>query len=67
MSNITIKIETPVAYVSLDKFAELSGIPLTTCRGMVADGRIIIRPKKNANEKVMVNMIAMTKDATINS
>ncbi|PHM36184.1 DNA-binding protein [Xenorhabdus mauleonii] len=64
-----IKIETKVesAYVSLKKYSEMTKIPFGTCRAMVADGRIIIRPKRRGKEMVEVNMIAMLKDAIINS
>ncbi|WP_439145428.1 hypothetical protein [Xenorhabdus bovienii] len=41
--------------------------PFSTCRAMVADGRIIIRPKVRAKDRVEVNMLAMFKDAAVNS
>lgn len=45
----------------------MTGIPFDTCRGMVRDGRIIIRPKIKAGDKVEVNLVAMLKDAIANS
>ncbi|ECD8844706.1 TPA: DNA-binding protein [Salmonella enterica subsp. enterica serovar Enteritidis] len=67
MSNITININIPTAYVRLEKYAEMTGTPINTCRGMVSDGRIIIRPKKRAKEAIEVNLVAMLKDAIANS
>lgn len=67
MGNVTINITVPTAYVSLERYAELAQIPIGTCRRMVRDGRIVIRPKKNAKDKVEVNLVAMLKDAIANS
>lgn len=67
MQNITINLNIQSAYLTLEQYSKVSGIPFATCRGMVRDGRIIIRPKKRANDKVEVNMIAMLKDAVANS
>ncbi|NHB87166.1 DNA-binding protein [Photorhabdus tasmaniensis] len=67
MSSITINISVPVPYVSIDEYSRLTGIPVCTCRGMVGDGRIIIRPKQQSKEKIEVNLIAMLKDAIKNS
>ncbi|WP_038264151.1 hypothetical protein [Xenorhabdus cabanillasii] len=67
VNNISITVKVESAYVSLKKYSEISQIPFGTCRAMVADGRIIIRPKKRANDTVEVNMIAMLKDAVNNS
>ncbi|CDH06572.1 Putative DNA-binding protein (modular protein) [Xenorhabdus bovienii str. oregonense] len=61
------KVELPYAYVSLEKYSRNTEIPLDTCRTMVADGRIITRPKKRAKDRIEVNMIAMLKDAVVNS
>ncbi|MDC9603950.1 DNA-binding protein [Xenorhabdus griffiniae] len=55
------------AYVSLKKYSEITQIPFVTCRAMVADGRIITRPKKRAKDMIEVNMIAMLMDAYNNS
>ncbi|KLU15575.1 MULTISPECIES: hypothetical protein [Xenorhabdus] len=55
------------AYVSLKRYSEITQTPLVTCRAMVADGRIITRPRKRVNDTLEVNMIAMLKDAIANS
>lgn len=67
MSGVTINMNVAAPYVSLREYARITGIPYDTCRGMVRDGRIIIRPKELAGGKVEVNMIAMLKDAIANS
>ncbi|AHG18453.1 DNA-binding protein [Chania multitudinisentens RB-25] len=67
MANFTINITVPTGYVSLQAYSEMTKIPIGTCRAMVRDGRIIIREKKNANDRVEVNLVAMLKDAIANS
>ncbi|HED1599550.1 DNA-binding protein [Enterobacter hormaechei] len=67
MENITINLNVMAPYLSLKEYARVTGIPFETCRDMVKDGRIIIRPKELAGGKVEVNMVAMLKDAIANS
>ncbi len=58
---LSITLFTP--YLSLPEFAKVSGVPYETCRLMVKDGRLPIRNKVRKMEKVLVNMIALTKEA----
>ncbi|NDJ58081.1 DNA-binding protein [Enterobacteriaceae bacterium 4M9] len=67
MSGITINLNVASPYLSLKEYARITGIPFETCRTMVKDGRIIIRPKELVGGKVEVNMVAMLKDAIANS
>ncbi|HDG4082619.1 TPA: hypothetical protein PCU81_002425 [Staphylococcus aureus] len=67
MGNTTINITVPTGYVSLDAYAEMTQLPIGTCRRMVRDGRIIIRPKAKPHDKIEVNLVAMLKDAIANS
>ncbi|WP_188472344.1 DNA-binding protein [Hafnia psychrotolerans] len=67
MESITINMNVLAPYLSLKEYAKVTGIPFDTCRGMVRDGRIIIRPKELSGGKIEVNMIAMLKDAIANS
>lgn len=67
MTGVTINMNVAAPYVSLKEYSRLTGIPFDTCRLMVRDGRIIIRPKEVSGGKVEVNMIAMLKDAIANS
>lgn len=67
MSGVTINLNVVSPYLSLKEYARVTGIPFETCRCMVKDGRIIIRPKELSGGKVEVNMVAMLKDAIANS
>lgn len=67
MSGVIINLNVVAPYLSLQEYARVTGIPFDTCRGMVRDGRIIIRPKEISGGKVEVNMVAMLKDAIANS
>ncbi|KLU15556.1 MULTISPECIES: hypothetical protein [Xenorhabdus] len=67
MRNPLFDVKVESAYVSLKRYSEITKIPFATCRAMVADGRIIIRPKIRVNDTVEVNMIAMLMDAYNNS
>ena len=67
MTGVTINMNVAAPYVSLKEYSRLTGIPFDTCRLMVRDGRIIIRPKELSGGKVEVNMIALLKDAIANS
>ncbi|WP_413728685.1 DNA-binding protein [Sodalis sp. RH19] len=65
ISPLTISLISP--YLSLPEFSKAAGIPYETCRLMVKDGRLPIRHKVRKMEKVMVNMIALIKEADIQS
>lgn len=67
MEKVIININVASPYLSLKEYSKVTGIPFDTCRGMVRDGRIIIRPKKNGGDKPEVNMIAMLRDAISNA
>lgn len=64
-SPLSITLSSP--YLSLPEFAKVTGIPYKTCRVMVKDGRIPIRAKVRKMEKVLINMIALTKEADFQS
>ncbi|EPA7874540.1 DNA-binding protein [Citrobacter freundii] len=67
MTGVTINMNVAAPYISLKEYSRITGIPFETCRLMVRDGRIIIRPKELTGGKVEVNMVAMLKDAIANS
>jgi len=67
MTGVIINMNVAAPYISLKEYSRITGIPFETCRLMVRDGRIIIRPKELTGGKVEVNMIAMLKDAIANS
>ncbi|MEA9393156.1 DNA-binding protein [Acerihabitans sp. TG2] len=62
---LTITLTTP--YLSLPEFSKVAGIPYETCRLMVKDGRLPIRNKVRKMEKVLINMIALVKEADVQS
>ncbi|TBM03280.1 regulator [Hafnia paralvei] len=65
-TNISITLLTP--HVSIERYSELTGVPVDTINDMLDDGRLprhrLRKDKKR--EKVMINMAALTVDALSN-
>lgn len=65
-TNISITLLTP--HVSIERYSELTGVPVDTINDMLDDGRLprhrLRKDKKR--EKVMINMVALTVDALAN-
>lgn len=59
----TIAYQIPSPYVSFEEYSRLSGIPVRSIRGMVSDGRLPIRPKVKPQEKPLINMLALMREA----
>lgn len=61
--NISITLTTP--HVTIERYSELTGLPIDTINDMLADGRLIRHRlrKDKKREKVMINIAAMTVDA----
>lgn len=61
--NISITLNTP--HVTIERYSELTGLPVDTINDMLADGRLpryrLRKDKKRG--KVMINMAALTVDA----
>lgn len=61
--NISITLNTPL--VTIERYSELTGLPVDTINDMLADGRLprhrLRKDKKR--EKVMINIVALTVDA----
>ncbi|HEF0074855.1 TPA: regulator [Citrobacter youngae] len=61
--NISITLNTP--RVTIERYSELTGLPVDTINDMLADGRLprhrLRKDKKR--EKVMINIVALTVDA----
>lgn len=61
--NISITLNTP--HVTIERYSELTGLPVDTINDMLADGRLprhrLRKDKKR--EKVMINIVALTVDA----
>lgn len=60
-----ISISLAVPSISIEKYSELTGLPIDTINDMLADGRLIRHRlrKDKKREKVMINIAAMTIDA----
>ncbi|CND90535.1 MULTISPECIES: hypothetical protein [Yersinia] len=66
--NISITLLTP--HVTVERYAELTGLDSETIKAMLADGRLtrhrLRKDKDMKREKVMINMAALTVDALSN-
>jgi hypothetical protein len=51
MTGVTINMNVAAPYISLKEYSRITGIPFETCRLMVRDGRIIVRPKELAGAR----------------
>ncbi|QIP55415.1 regulator [Hafnia alvei] len=62
-NNISITLNTP--HVTIERYSELTGLPVDTINDMLADGRLprhrLRKDKKR--EKVMINIAILTLDA----
>lgn len=62
MSNLTLQLASP--YVSYEEYGRISGLSINTIKKMVYSGRIPIRTKQNPKEKPLINMVALTREAS---
>lgn len=60
---ICINVQIHAPYVTLKKYAELTGLSLDKVRKMRAAGEIPIADKKAERGSVLVNLIAIAKQA----
>ncbi|TYL43487.1 DNA-binding protein [Dickeya sp. ws52] len=60
---LSITLATP--YVTLKEFSRLTGVPMSTCYDWVHQGKLPIREKTDKNERILVNLIALTKEADL--
>jgi|GEM_PF-254609 len=64
-----IAITIPDPFITLDEFCRRTGIPKTTARDMISDGRLPVMPKPVVKGRVvekaksMINMVALTLKA----
>lgn len=61
--NISITLTTP--HVTIERYSELTGLPVDTINDMLADGRIPRHRLRKGmkREKVMINIAVLTVDA----
>ncbi len=61
--NLSITLNTP--HVTIERYSELTGLPVDTINDMLADGRLprhrLRKDKKR--EKVMINIVALNRSA----
>ncbi|RNM26730.1 MULTISPECIES: DNA-binding protein [Dickeya] len=60
---LSITLATP--YITLQEFSRLSGVPMSTCYEWVHQGKLPIREKTAKKERVLVNILALTKEADL--
>ena len=60
---ICINVQIHAPYVTLKKYAELTGLSLDKVRKMRAAGELPIADKKAGKGSVLVNLIAIAKQA----
>lgn len=60
---ICINVQIYAPYVTLKKYAELTGLSLDKVRKMRASGELPIADKKAERGSVLVNLIAIAKQA----
>lgn len=61
MKGLPIFILSP--YVSVEKFSQLTGIPIETVRTMLKDGRLPQRFKNKNRQKPLINVVALWREA----
>ena len=62
-NSICINVQIYAPYVTLKKYAELTGLSLDKVRKMRASGELPIADKKAERGSVLVNLIAIAKQA----
>lgn len=58
---ISVHISTP--YVTMKKYSELTGLSLATVKRKRAAGELPILKKEDKNGSVLINMVALVKEA----
>lgn len=60
---ICINVHLSAPYVTMKKYAELTGLSLATVKRKRAEGKLPILEKESKNESVLINLIAIAKEA----
>ncbi len=58
---INIQLDTP--FVTKDEYKRRTGLPMGTINSQLNNGKIPILPRKSPKEKVLINLIALAKQA----
>ncbi|MEB3457159.1 hypothetical protein [Pasteurella multocida] len=58
---INIQLDTP--FVTKDEYKRRTGLPMGTINDQLKTGKLPILPRKSPKEKVLINMVALAKQA----
>jgi len=61
MANIAFQMESP--YITKKRYAKITGLSIDTVNKRVAAGKIPIQPKESEKGSVLINMVAIFKQA----
>ena len=62
---ICINIQVVVPYVTMKKFAEITGVSHSTVKNLRAAGKLPILEKEGKKGTVLINMVALAKEAAM--
>ncbi|TBL90126.1 DNA-binding protein [Hafnia alvei] len=62
---LSISLATP--FVTVEEFSRISGLPIGTCYNWIHLGKLPIRPKNGKAERVLINMLALLKEAELST
>ncbi|CAI0795654.1 Uncharacterised protein [Serratia liquefaciens] len=60
-----LSISLIIPFVTIKEFPRISGLPVGTCYQWVHEGKLPIRPKNDKNERILINMLALLKEAEL--
>lgn len=58
---INIQLDTP--FVTKDEYKRRTGLPMGTINDQLKSGKLPTLPRKSPKEKVLINMVALAKQA----
>ncbi|WP_413485429.1 DNA-binding protein [Shewanella baltica] len=62
MSELVLHIGAP--FITYQQYAAMSGLSLNKIQDLAREGRLPIMPKAKATETPLINMVALTKQAS---
>lgn len=64
-NSICINIQVDSPYLPVEEFARRNGLEADAVRYLVRKGDLPIRKRKEPNEKIYINMIALAREAAM--
>lgn len=64
---ICVNVQVPAPYVTMRKYAELTGLSLSKVKSLCAEGKLPVLEKESPRDSVLINMISLVKEAAANS